>query len=236
MQHNNFKKDMDLLSEAYTESVCGTMMPYGHQHKEPEEDFEDVVYSDEEVENVEVDIEVQERQTNKVNVHKQEVIQNVRTSYNSDVREHLGAENQNILDIKSLECNYLPCALLAFVHYDGTFLEDAYKSWEDYTKGINEVVDTGITADVRATYRDILEEAAHYIRKTVLADTTDEFLELTEHISPNVLFSDEVVAEVAQVAASQPGETELQVVDQATGEVFARIPAKVLAAVNVDEY
>jgi len=45
-----------------------------------------------------------------------------------------------------------------------------------------------------------------------------------------------VVAEVAQVAASEPGETELQVVDQATGEVFARIPAKVLAAVNVDDY
>ena len=90
MQHNNFKKDMDLLSEAYTESVFGTMMPYGHQHKQPEEDFEDV-YSDEEideVENVEVDIEVQERQTNKVNIHKQEVIQNVRTSYDSDVREH----------------------------------------------------------------------------------------------------------------------------------------------------
>ena len=235
MQHNNFKKDMDLLSEAYTESVFGTMMPYGHQHKQPEEDFEDVVYSDEEVdevENVEVDIEVQERQTNKVNVHKQEVIQNVRTSYNSDVREHLG---HDLVDPGS-DCSYLPCALLAFVHYDGTFLEDAYGSWEDYTKGINEVVDSGITADVRATYRDILEEAAHYIRKTVLADTTDEFLELTEHISPNVLFSDEVVAEVAQVAASEPGETELQVVDQATGEVFARIPAKVLAAVNVDDY
>ena len=59
---------------------------------------------------------------------------------------------------------------------------------------------------------------------------------MTKHISPNVLFSDEVVAEVAQVAASEPGETELQVVDQATGEVFARIPAKVLAAVNVDDY
>jgi len=234
MQHNNFKKDMDLLSEAYTESVFGTMMPYGHQHKQPEEDFEDV-YSDEEideVENVEVDIEVQERQTNKINVEKQEVIQNVRTSYNSDVREHLG---HDLVDPGS-DCSYLPCALLAFVHYDGTFLEDAYKSWEDYTKGINEVVDSGITADLRATYRDILEEAAHYIRKTVLADTTDEFLELTEHISPNVLFSDEVVAEVAQVAASEPGETELQVVDQATGEVFARIPAKVLASVNVDDY
>jgi len=229
MQHNNFKKDMDLLSEAYTESVFGTMMSYGHQHKRPEEDFEDV-YSDEEVENVEVDIEVQERQTNKVNVHKQEVIQNVRTSYNNDVREHLG------FDLVDGDCSYLPCSLLAFVHYDGTFLEDAYGSWEDYTKGINEVVDSGITADIRATYRDILEEAAHYIRKTVLADTTDEFLELTEHISPNVLFSDEVVAEVAQVAASEPGETELQVVDQATGEVFARIPAKVLAAVNVDDY
>tara|TARA_R110002051_G_scaffold249643_1_gene309075 strand:+ start:1723 stop:2412 length:690 start_codon:yes stop_codon:yes gene_type:complete len=229
MQHNNFKKDMDLLSEAYTESVFGTMMSYGHQHKQPEEDFEDV-YSDEEVENVEVDIEVQERQTNKINVHKQEVIQNVRTSYNNDVREHLG------FDLVDGDCSYLPCSLLAFVHYDGTFLEDAYKSWEDYTKGIAEVVDTSITADTRATYRDVLEEAAHYIRKTVLADTTDEFLELTEHISPNVLFSDEVVAEVAQVAASEPGETELQVVDQATGEVFARIPAKVLAAVNVDDY
>ena len=226
---------MDLLAEAYNESVFGTMMSYGHQHKQPEEDFEDVVYSDEEideVENGEVDIEVQERQTNKVNVHKQEVIQNVRTSYNSDVREHLG---HDLVDPGS-DCSYLPCALLAFVHYDGTFLEDAYKSWEDYTKGINEVVDSGITADLRATYRDILEEAAHYIRKTVLADTTDEFLELTEHISPNVLFSDEVVAEVAQVAASEPGETELQVVDQATGEVFARIPAKVLASVNVDDY
>ena len=46
----------------------------------------------------------------------------------------------------------------------------------------------------------------------------------------------EVVAEVAQVAAAEPGETELQVVDQATGEVFARIPARVLAAVNVDDY
>jgi len=229
MQHNNFKKDMDLLSEAYTESVFGTMMSYGHQHKRPEEDFEDV-YSDEEVENVEVDIEVQERQTNKINVHKQEVIQNVRTSYNEDVREHLG------FDLVDGDCGYLPCALLAFVHYDGTFLEDAYKSWEDYTKGINEVVDSGITADIRATYRDVLEEAAHYIRKTVLADTTDEFLELTQHISPNVLFSDAVVGEVAQVAASEPGETELQVVDQATGEVFARIPAKVLAAVNVDDY
>jgi len=232
MQHNNFKKDMDLLSEAYTESVFGTMMSYGHQHKRPEEDFEDV-YSDEEVENVEVDIEVQERQTNKINVHKQEVIQNVRTSYNNDVREHLG---HDLVELAPEECGYLPCALLAFVHYDGTFLEDAYGSWEDYTKGINEVVDTGITADVRATYRDILEEAAHYIRKTVLADTTDEFLELTQHISPNVLFSDAVVGEVAQVAASEPGETELQVVDQATGEVFARIPAKVLAAVNVDDY
>ena len=220
---------MDLLSEAYTESVFGTMMSYGHQHKQPEEDFEDV-YSDEEVENVEVDIEVQERQTNKINVHKQEVIQNVRTSYNNDVREHLG------FDLVEGDCSYLPCSLLAFVHYDGTFLEDAYKSWENYTKGIAEVVDTSITADTRATYRDVLEEAAHYIRKTVLADTTDEFLELTEHISPNVLFSDEVVAEVAQVAASEPGETELQVVDQATGEVFARIPAKVLAAVNVDDY
>ena len=229
MQHNNFKKDMDLISEAYTESVFGTMMSYGHQHKQPEEDFEDV-YSDEEVENVEVDIEVQERQTNKINVHKQEVIQNVRTSYNNDVREHLG------FDLVEGDCSYLPCSLLAFVHYDGTFLEDAYKSWENYTKGIAEVVDTSITADTRATYRDVLEEAAHYIRKTVLADTTDEFLELTEHISPNVLFSDEVVAEVAQVAASEPGETELQVVDQATGEVFARIPAKVLAAVNVDDY
>jgi len=235
MQHNNFKKDMDFLAEAYNESVFGTMMSYGHQHKQPEEDFEDVVYSDEEVdevENVEVDIEVQERQTNKVNVHKQEVIQNVRTSYNSDVREHLGFD---IVDPGS-DCSYLPCALLAFVHYDGTFLEDAYRSWEDYTKGINEVVDSGITADLRATYRDILEEAAHYIRKTVLADTTDEFLELTKHISPNVLFSDEVVGEVATVAASEPGETELQVVDQATGEVFARIPANVLASVNVDEY
>ena len=220
---------MDLISEAYTESVFGTMMSYGHQHKQPEEDFEDV-YSDEEVENVEVDIEVQERQTNKINVHKQEVIQNVRTSYNNDVREHLG------FDLVEGDCSYLPCSLLAFVHYDGTFLEDAYKSWENYTKGIAEVVDTSITADTRATYRDVLEEAAHYIRKTVLADTTDEFLELTEHISPNVLFSDQVVAEVAQVAASEPGETELQVVDQATGEVFARIPAKVLAAVNVDDY
>jgi len=220
---------MDLISEAYTESVFGTMMSYGHQHKQPEEDFEDV-YSDEEVENVEVDIEVQERQTNKINVHKQEVIQNVRTSYNNDVREHLG------FDLVEGDCSYLPCSLLAFVHYDGTFLEDAYRSWEDYTKGIAEVVDTSITADTRATYRDVLEEAAHYIRKTVLADTTDEFLELTEHISPNVLFSDEVVAEVAQVAASEPGETELQVVDQATGEVFARIPARVLASVNVDDY
>ena len=232
MQHNNFKKDMDLLAEAYNESVFGTMMPYGHQHK-PEEDFEDMVYSDEEVdevEDVEVDIEVQEKQTNKVNVHKQEVIQNVRTSYNEDAREHLG------FDLVNADCSYLPCALLAFVHYDGTFLEDAYSSWENYTKGINEVVDSGITADIRATYRDILEEAAHYIRKTVLADTTDEFLELTDHISPNVLFSSDVVGEVAAVAASQPGETELQVVDQATGEVFARIPAKVLAAVDVDDY
>ena len=227
MQHNNFKKDMDLLAEAYNESVFGTMLTPGMK---PEEDFEDVTYSDEEVENVEVDIEVQERQTNKVNVHKQEVIQNIRTSYNEDVREHLG------FDLVDGDCSYLPCALLAFVHYDGTFLEDAYGCWEDYTKGINEVVDSGITADIRATYRDVLEEAAHYIRKVVLADTTDEFLELTEHISPNVLFSDEVVAEVAQVAASEPGETELQVVDQATGEVFARIPAKVLAAVNVDDY
>ena len=230
MQHNNFKKDMDLLAEAYNESVFGTMMSYGHQHKQPEEDFEDVVYSDEEVENVEVDIEVQERQTNKINVHKQEVIQNVRTSYNNDVREHLG------FDLVEGDCSYLPCSLLAFVHYDGTFLEDAYKSWENYTKGIAEVVDTSITADTRATYRDVLEEAAHYIRKTVLADTTDEFLELTEHISRSVLFSDEVVGEVAAVAASEPGDTELQVVDQATGEVFARIPAKVLAAVNVDDY
>ena len=233
MQHNNFKKDMDLLAEAYNESVFGTMMPYGHQHKHPEEDFEDIIYSDEEVEeveDVEVDIEVQEKQTNKVNVHKQEIIQNVRTSYNEDAREHLG------FDLVNADCSYLPCALLAFVHYDGTFLEDAYGCWEDYTKGINEVVDTGITADIRATYKDILQEAAHYIRKTVLADTTDEFLELTSHISPNVLFSSDVVGEVAAVAASQPGETELQVVDQATGEVFARIPAKVLATVDVDDY
>ena len=234
MQHNNFKKDMDLLSEAYNESVFGTMMSYGHQHKQPEEDFEDV-YSDEEideVENVEVDIEVQERQTNKINVEKQEVIQNVRTSYDSDVRDHLGFDLVEPGD----DCSYLPCSLLAFVHYDGTFLEDAYGSWEGYTKGIAEVVDTGITADIRATYKDILEEAARFIRQTVLADTTDEFIDLTEHISPNVLFSREVVDEVAQVAASEPGETELQVVDQATGEVFARIPAKVLAAVNVDNY
>ena len=232
MQHNNFKKDMDLLAEAYN-AVFGTMMPWGAQQKHPEEDFEDMIYSDEEVEeveDVEVDIEVQEKQTNKVNVHKQEVIQNVRTSYNEDAREHLG------FDLVNADCSYLPCALLAFVHYDGTFLEDAYSSWENYTKGINEVVDSGITADIRATYRDILEEAAHYIRKTVLADTTDEFLELTDHISPNVLFSSDVVGEVAAVAASQPGETELQVVDQATGEVFARIPAKVLAAVDVDDY
>ena len=220
---------MDLLAEAYNESVFGTMMSYGHQHKQPEEDFEDG-YSDEEVENVEVDIEVEERQTNKINVTKQDVIQNIRTSYNSDAREHLGE------DLIGGDCSYIPCYILAFVHYDGTFLEDAYNSWENYTKGINEVVDTGITADVRATYKDILQETAHYIKKAVLADTTDEFLELTEHISPNVLFSDEVVAEVAQVAASEPGETELQVVDQATGEVFARIPAKVLAAVNVDDY
>jgi hypothetical protein len=226
MQHNNFSKDIDLLAETYNENVFNRMMPMGAR---PTEDQEEVVDVED---NVEVDIEVQERQTNKINVTKQDVIQNVRTSYNSDVRQHLGYDLVDPGD----DCGYLPCSLLAFVHYDGTFLEDAYGSWEDYTKGINEVVDTGITADIRATYRDILEEAAHYIRKTVLADTTDEFLELTEHISPNVLFSDEVVAEVAQVAASEPGETELQVVDQATGEVFARIPARVLAAVNVDDY
>jgi len=223
MQHNNFKNDIDLLAEAYNENIFNRMMPI----ISTSEDQEEVVGVED---NVEVDIEVEERQTNKINVHKQEVIQNVRTSYNNDVREHLG------FDLVEGDCSYLPCSLLAFVHYDGTFLEDAYGSWESYTKGIAEVVDTNITADVRATYKDILEEAAHYIRKTVLADTTDEFLELTEHISPNVLFSDEVVAEVAQVAASEPGETELQVVDQATGEVFARIPAKVLAAVNVDDY
>ena len=218
MQHNNFKNDINLLAEAYK----GVLRP-------PTEDQEEVIDVED---NVEVDIEVQEKQTNKINVEKQEIIQNVRTSYNSDIRDHLGF---NLVDPGD-DCGYLPCSLLAFVHYDGTFLEDAYGCWEDYTKGINEVVDTGITADIRATYRDILEEAAHYIRKVVLADTTDEFLELTEHISPNVLFSDEVVAEVAQVAASEPGETELQVVDQATGEVFARIPARVLAAVNVDDY
>ena len=218
MQHNNFKNDINLLAEAYR-GVLTT----------PTEDQEEVIDVED---NVEVDIEVQEKQTNKINVEKQEIIQNVRTSYNSDIRDHLGF---NLVDPGD-DCGYLPCSLLAFVHYDGTFLEDAYGSWEDYTKGINEVVDTGITADIRATYRDILEEAAHYIRKVVLADTTDEFLDLTEHISPNVLFSDEVVAEVAQVAASAPGETELQVVDQATGEVFARIPARVLAAVNVDDY
>jgi len=223
MQHNNFKNDIDLLAEAYNENIFNRMMPI----ISTSEDQEEVVSVED---NVEVDIEVEERQTNKINVHKQEVIQNVRTSYNNDVREHLG------FDLVEGDCSYLPCSLLAFVHYDGTFLEDAYGSWESYTKGIAEVVDTNITADVRATYKDILEEAAHYIRKTVLADTTDEFLELTEHISPNVLFSDEVVAEVAQVAASEPGETELQVVDQATGEVFARIPAKVLASVNVDDY
>jgi len=219
MQHNNFSKDIDLLAEAYQ----------GVLNRPPTENQEDVIDVED---NIEVDIEVQEKQTNKINVEKQEVIQNVRTSYNSDIREHLGFDLVDPGD----DCGYLPCSLLAFVHYDGTFLEDAYGCWEDYTKGINEVVDTGITADIRATYRDILEEAAHYIRKVVLADTTDEFLELTEHISPNVLFSDEVVAEVAQVAASEPGETELQVVDQATGEVFARIPARVLAAVNVDDY
>jgi len=216
MQHNNFSKDIDLLAEAYR----GVL----NRSTENQEDVIDVE------DNVEVDIEVQERQTNKINVDKQEVIQNVRTSYDSDAREHLG------FDLVEGDCSYLPCSLLAFVHYDGTFLEDAYGNWEGYTKGIAEVVDTNITADTRATYKDILEEAAHYIRKVVLADTTNEFLELTEHISPNVLFSDEVVAEVAQVAASEPGETELQVVDQATGEVFARIPAKVLAAVNVDDY
>jgi len=226
MQHNNFSKDVDLLAEAYNENVFNRMMPMGAR---PTEDQEEVIDVED---NVEVDIEVQEKQTNKINVEKQEVIQNVRTSYNSDIRDHLGFDLVDPGD----DCGYLPCSLLAFVHYDGTFLEDAYGCWEDYTKGINEVVDTGITADIRATYRDILEEAAHYIRKVVLADTTDEFLDLTEHISPNVLFSDEVVAEVAQVAASEPGETELQVVDQATGEVFARIPAKVLAAVNVDDY
>ena len=218
MQHNNFKNDINLLAEAYR----GVLTP-------PTEDQEEVIDVED---NVEVDIEVQEKQTNKINVEKQEIIQNVRTSYNSDIRDHLGFDLVDPGD----DCGYLPCSLLAFVHYDGTFLEDAYGSWEDYTKGINEVVDTGITADIRATYRDILEEAAHYIRKVVLADTSDEFLYLTEHISPNVLFSDEVVAEVAQVAASDPGETELQVVDQATGEVFARIPARVLAAVNVDDY
>ena len=226
MQHNNFSKDIDLLAEAYNENVFNRMLPMGARPTENQEEVVDVE------DNVEVDIEVQERQTNKVNVDKQEVIQNVRTSYSSDVRDHLGHDLVDPGD----DCSYLPCSLLAFVHYDGTFLEDAYGSWEGYTKGIAEVVDTGITADIRATYKDILEEAAHYIKKTVLADTTDEFLELTDHISPNILFSDEVVAEVAQVAASEPGETELQVVDQATGEVFARIPAKVLAAVNVDDY
>ena len=226
MQHNNFSKDIALLAEAYNENVFNRMLPMGAR---PTEDQEEVVDVED---NVEVDIEVEERQTNKVNVDKQEIIQNVRTSYSSDVRDHLGHDLVDPGD----DCSYLPCALLAFVHYDGTFLEDAYGNWEGYTKGIAEVVDTNITADTRATYKDILEEAAHYIRKVVLADTTNEFLELTEHISPNVLFSDEVVAEVAQVAASEPGETELQVVDQATGEVFARIPAKVLAAVNVDDY
>ena len=226
MQHNNFSKDIDLLAEAYNENVFNRMLPMGARPTENQEEVVDVE------DNVEVDIEVQERQTNKVNVDKQEVIQNVRTSYSSDVRDHLGHDLVDPGD----DCSYLPCSLLAFVHYDGTFLEDAYGSWEGYTKGIAEVVDTGITADIRATYKDILEEAAHYIKKTVLADTTDEFLELTDHISPNILFSDEVVAEVAQVAASEPGETELQVVDQATGEVFARIPAKVLASVNVDDY
>ena len=226
MQHNNFSKDIALLAEAYNENVFNRMLPMGARPTENQEEVVDVE------DNVEVDIEIQERQTNKVNVDKQEVIQNVRTSYSSDVRDHLGHDLVDPGD----DCSYLPCALLAFVHYDGTFLEDAYRSWEDYTKGIAEVVDTNITADTRATYKDILEEAAHYIKKTVLADTTDEFLELTDHISPNILFSDEVVAEVAQVAASEPGETELQVVDQATGEVFARIPAKVLASVNVDDY
>ena len=226
MQHNNFSKDIALLAEAYNENVFNRMLPMGARPTENQEEVVDVE------DNVEVDIEVQERQTNKVNVDKQEIIQNVRTSYSSDVRDHLGHDLVDPGD----DCSYLPCALLAFVHYDGTFLEDAYGSWEGYTKGIAEVVDTGITADIRATYKDILKEAAHYIKKTVLADTTDEFLELTDHISPNILFSDEVVAEVAQVAASEPGETELQVVDQATGEVFARIPARVLAAVNVDDY
>ena len=226
MQHNNFSKDIDLIAEAYNENVFNRMMPMGARPTEDQEEVLDVE------DKVEVDIEVQEKQTNKVNVDKQEVIQNVRTSYDSDVRDHLGFDLVDPGD----NCGYLPCSLLAFVHYDGTFLEDAYRSWEDYTKGINEVVDTGITADIRSTYRDILEEAAHYIRKTVLADTTDEFLELTEHISPNVLFSDQAVAEVAAIAATEPGETELQVVDQATGEVFARIPAKVLASVNVDDY
>jgi len=226
MQHNNFSKDIDLIAEAYNENVFNRMMPMGARPTEDQEEVLDVE------DKVEVDIEVQEKQTNKVNVDKQEVIQNVRTSYDSDVRDHLGFDLVDPGD----NCGYLPCSLLAFVHYDGTFLEDAYRSWEDYTKGINEVVDTGITADIRATYRDILEESAHYIRKTVLADTTDEFLELTEHISPNVLFSDQAVAEVAAIAATEPGETELQVVDQATGEVFARIPANVLASVNVDDY
>jgi len=226
MQHNNFSKDIDLIAEAYNENVFNRMMPMGARPTEDQEEVLDVE------DKVEVDIEVQEKQTNKVNVDKQEVIQNVRTSYDSDVRDHLGFDLVDPGD----NCGYLPCSLLAFVHYDGTFLEDAYRSWEDYTKGINEVVDTGITADIRSTYRDILEEAAHYIRKTVLADTTDEFLELTEHISPNVLFSDQAVAEVAAIAATEPGETELQVVDQATGEVFARIPANVLASVNVDDY
>jgi len=226
MQHNNFSKDIDLIAEAYNENVFNRMMPMGARPTEDQEEVLDVE------DKVEVDIEVQEKQTNKVNVDKQEVIQNVRTSYDSDVRDHLGFDLVDPGD----NCGYLPCSLLAFVHYDGTFLEDAYRSWEDYTKGINEVVDTGITADIRSTYRDILEEAAHYIRKTVLADTTDEFLELTEHISPNVLFSDQAVAEVAAIAATEPGETELQVVDQATGEVFARIPARVLASVDVDNY
>ena len=116
MQHNNFSKDVDLLAEAYNENVFNRMMPMGAR---PTEDQEEVIDVED---NVEVDIEVQEKQTNKINVEKQEVIQNVRTSYNSDIRDHLGFDLVDPGD----DCGYLPCSLLAFVHYDGTFLEDAY--------------------------------------------------------------------------------------------------------------
>ena len=81
MQHNNFSKDIELLSEAYStienkrqqlNEIIGPWSAAGLGA------LGAMAASDEEADdNVEVDIEVEERQTNKINVTKQDVIQNI---------------------------------------------------------------------------------------------------------------------------------------------------------------